>query len=122
MGTKLYVGNLDYQTTSDDLAELFAGAGQVRSARVITDRDTQRSKGFAFVEMSTDEEATKAISLYNGQVLHDRTLIVNEARPQESQYGRPGGNARPGGSARPGGPRFREVKHKARGGRKARLY
>ncbi len=119
MGNKLYVGNLDFQTTADDLADLFAGAGQVRRAQVITDRDTQRSKGFAFVEMDTEAEALRAISLYNGHVLHERPLLVNEARPREEGTGRT--NFGRGDS--PGkGPKFREIKHKVRGGRKARFY
>lgn len=119
MGTKLYVGNLDFQTTSEDLAQLFAGAGEVKSAQVIVDRDTQQSKGFAFVEMGSDAEALKAISLYNGTTLQQRSLVVNEARPRGERPA--GGNS--GRSARPGaGPHFREIKHKARGGRKARNY
>ncbi len=117
MGSKLYVGNLDFQTTSEDLSALFAGAGQVRQAQVITDRETQRSKGFAFVEMSTDAEALRAISLYNGHVLHERSLIVNEARPREEGAGHPNG----GHTAGPR-PKFREIKHKVRGGRKARRF
>ncbi len=116
MGNKLYVGNLDYQTTSEDLANLFAGAGEVRHVQVITDRETQTSKGFAFVEMGTDAEALRAISLYNGHVLVDRPLNVSEARPRE---GSAGARSRPQATNR---PKFREVKHKVRGGRKARNY
>ncbi len=116
MGTKLYVGNLDYQTTAEDLANLFAGAGTVRDAHVITDRETHTSKGFAFVEMGTDAEALRAISLYNGHVLAERALNVSEARPREERVG---GATRPHTSNK---PKFREVKHKARGGRKARSY
>ncbi|MGB8645774.1 MAG: RNA-binding protein [Anaerolineae bacterium] len=117
MGNKLYVGNLDYQTTSNDLKDLFAGAGDVRSAQVIMDRETRESKGFAFIEMGTDAEALRAISLYNGRVVNERALQVREALPRSE---RPAGGA-PGGSGRQG-PRFREVKHKARGGRKARNW
>ncbi len=116
MGNKLYVGNLDFQTTADDLSDLFAGAGQVRRAQVITDRETQRSKGFAFVEMDTEAEALRAISLYNGHLLHERALLVNEARPREERTGTKSGGANLNR------PKFREIKHKARGGRKARLY
>ncbi len=119
MGNKLYVGNLDFQTTSQDLASLFAGAGEVLSAQVITDRETQRSKGFAFVEMGNDAEAPRAISLYNGHVLNDRSMTVNEARPREDRGS--GGKFNRSYSS-PGRPKFREVKHKARGGRKARNY
>jgi RNA recognition motif-containing protein len=94
MGSKLYVGNLDYQTTSEELQELFAQAGEVVSAKVITDRDTQRSRGFAFVEMVDSETALKAISMFNGHMMNDRALAVSEARPQEP---RPiGGNDRGG--------------------------
>ncbi len=119
MGNKLYVGNLDFQTTSGDLSDLFAGAGRVVSAQIITDRATQRSKGFAFVEMADEAGALKAISLYNGHVLNERAILVGEARPREAQAR--GGNFSQGGSAN-GRPRFREVKHKARGGRKPRSY
>ncbi len=119
MGTKLYVGNLDFQTTSRDLADLFAGAGEVRRAQVITDRETQQSKGFAFVEMGTDAEALRAISLYNGHTLQDRALVVNEARPREERAG----SARPSGRVNTvNRPKFREVKHKVRGGRKASRF
>ncbi len=116
MGNKLYVGNLDYQTTSEDLANLFAGAGAVLSAHVIMDRETQTSKGFAFVEMGTDAEALRAISLFNGHMLEARALNVSEARPREGQGN---GTNRPRVDNR---PKFREIRHKARGGRKARNY
>ncbi len=119
MGNKLYVGNLDFQTTAEDLTLLFAGAGEVRRAQVITDRETQRSKGFAFVEMAGDAEALRAISLFNGHMLNDRTLVVNEARPRED---RPSGGNFNRGYISAARPKFREVKHKARGGRKARSY
>ncbi len=119
MGSKLYVGNLDFQTTSEELTLLFAEAGEVRRAQVITDRETQRSKGFAFVEMANDAEALRAISLFSGHVFNDRTLVVNEARPREDRPDR--GNMGRGFTS-PTRPKFREVKHKARGGRKARSY
>ena len=82
MAKKLYVGNLSFQTTSQDLQDLFAQAGTVESASVIQDRDTNQSKGFAFVEMSTDEEAAAAIEQFNGRELDGRMLRVNEARPR----------------------------------------
>ena len=82
MGKKLYVGNLSFATTDEQLAELFAQAGSVESARIITDRDTGRSKGFGFVEMSSDTEAASAIEKFNGFTADGRQLTVNEARPQ----------------------------------------
>ncbi len=93
MGNKLYVGSLPYSTTEQQLSELFAQHGTVQSAKVITDRYTGQSRGFGFVEMSTDEEAQKAVSALNGTPLGDRTLVVNEARPQEKRPygGNPGG-------------------------------
>ena len=80
---KLYVGNLDYGVTNDQLAELFAQAGKVISATVITDRYSGRSKGFGFVEMNSDEEAKKAIEMLNGNEFQGRAMVVNEARPQQ---------------------------------------
>ena len=85
MAKKLYVGGLSYGTTEDALKELFAQAGTVESATVIIDRMSGRSKGFGFVEMSSDEEAQKAIETLNGKELDGRTLTVNEARPMESR-------------------------------------
>jgi RNA recognition motif-containing protein len=87
MSTKLYVGNLAFQTTSQQLQELFAQAGTVESASVVEDRDTGRSRGFAFVEMSTKEEATSAIEQFNGKEVGGRALKVNEAKPRESGGG-----------------------------------
>jgi len=87
MAKKLYVGNLAFQTTSQHLQELFSQAGTVESASVIEDRDTGQSKGFAFVEMSTDEEAASAIEQFNGKELAGRMLKVNEARPRENRSG-----------------------------------
>jgi RNA recognition motif-containing protein len=87
MSTKLYVGNLAFQTTSQDLQELFAQAGTVQSADVVEDRDTGRSRGFAFVEMSTNEEAASAIEQFNGKEVGGRALKVNEAKPRENRGG-----------------------------------
>lgn len=92
MGTKLYVGSLPYSTTEQQLNELFAQYGTVQSAKVITDRYTGQSRGFGFVEMATGEEAQKAITALNGSALGGRTLVVNEARPQEKRsFGGGGG-------------------------------
>src|ERR1051325_1031019 len=87
MSKKLYVGNLAFQTTSQDLQTLFAQAGTVESAQIIEDRATGQSKGFAFVEMSTDEEAASAIQQFNGKEVAGRMLKVNEARPRENRSG-----------------------------------
>ena len=85
---RLYVGGLPYQTTEQDLVDLFAQVGQVTSASVITDRETGRSKGFGFVEMSTDEEAQAAIEQLNGTLQGNRTITVNEARERQASGGR----------------------------------
>ena len=85
MGTKLYVGNLDYSVTQDQLGELFAQAGKVVSALVITDKYSGRSKGFGFIEMSSEEEAKKAIEMFNEKDFQGRKLIVNEARPKKTE-------------------------------------
>lgn len=82
MSKKLYVGGLSYSTTEDSLNSLFSQAGNVDSARIITDRDTGRPKGFGFVEMSTDSEAENAINMFNGVEFEGRNISVNEARPQ----------------------------------------
>jgi RNA recognition motif-containing protein len=87
MGKKLYVGNLGYDVTSADLQELFAPHGAVQSAQVIEDRDAGRSKGFGFVEMSSDDEANKAIAALNGQLHGQRALTVNEAKPRAPRSG-----------------------------------
>jgi cold-inducible RNA-binding protein len=124
MDTKIYVGNLPYNTTEDDLRTLFAQAGTVSSVTLIKDRDTGQSKGFAFVEMSSQSEAEKAIQTFNGYTMANRPLKVNMARPREERgfgggggggggYGdrRGGGgggggfNRGPGGKARGGGQR-----------------
>jgi RNA recognition motif-containing protein len=111
MESKLYVGNLSYSTTEDDLRQLFSQAGNVKSVSVIKDRDTGRSKGFAFVEMGSDDDAQKAISQFNGQSFQDRSLKVNVARPREDRprggggggFGGPRGGG--GGGGGYGGPR-----------------
>ena len=100
MSMKLYVGNLSYGTTSEDLAELFSEAGTVESASVVSDRDTGRSRGFGFVEMSSREEGEEAIEQFNGKEIDGRTLTVNEARPRED---RGGGGGYGGGGGRGGG-------------------
>lgn len=82
---KLYVGNLTYETTGSDLENLFGPHGTVQSAKVIMDRDTGRSKGFAFVEMQNDEQALAAITALHGQQVNGRALTVNEARPREER-------------------------------------
>jgi RNA recognition motif-containing protein len=104
MAKKLYVGNLAFQTTSQDLQALFGQAGTVESAQIIEDRDTGQSKGFAFVEMSTDEEAASAIDQFNGKEVGGRMLKVNEARPRENRSG--GGGGRGFGGNRGGGGGF----------------
>jgi RNA recognition motif-containing protein len=111
MEVKLYVGNLAYTTSEDDLRTLFAQAGNVTSIDLIKDRDSGQSKGFAFVTMSTQSEAQKAISMFNSFMLSERELRVNTAKPREdrSGYGSRGGAFGSGGS---GGPRG----HRRRGG------
>jgi RNA recognition motif-containing protein len=104
MSMKLYVGNLAFQTSSEDLQQLFAQAGTVESASVVEDRDTGRSRGFGFVEMATKEEGEAAISQFNGTEFNGRNLTVNEARPREDRGNRGGGGGR-GGFGRPGGGR-----------------
>lgn len=97
MAKKLYVGGLSYDTTEDTLKSTFAQAGTVESAIIITDRMTGRSKGFGFVEMSTDEEAQKAIEMFHDKELEGRKLTVNEARPQAPRSDRGGFGGRGGG-------------------------
>src|SRR4028119_2441087 len=87
MSTKLYVGNLSFRTTSEDLQSHFGQAGTVTSANVVTDRESGFSRGFGFVEMATPEEANQAISMFHGQELDGRNLTVNEARPREERSG-----------------------------------
>ena len=100
MSMKLYVGNLSFQTSSEDLQELFAKAGTVESASVVEDRETGRSRGFGFVEMSTNEEGQAAIQQFNGREVGGRALNVNEAKPRED---RGGGGGNRGGSGGGGG-------------------
>src|SRR5207249_7803987 len=104
MSMKLYVGNLAFQTTSQELRELFAQAGTVESATVVTDRDTGRSRGFGFVEMATAEEAEAAVRKFNGQEVDGRTLKVELAKPSGSGGARSGGGFRSGGGR--GGSRW----------------
>ncbi len=105
MGKKLYVGNLGYDVNEADLEQLFAQHGTVESAVVITDKMTGQSKGFGFVEMSTDQEAQTAISELNGQDLNGRPLTVNEAKPRPEGGGR-GGRGGRGGGGGGGGRRY----------------
>ena len=98
MQNKLYVGGLPYATTEAELQELFAQAGTVASTSIIMDRATGRSKGFGFVEMSNDEEAQKAIEMFNNYELGGRNLTVNIARPMEKRDNRGGGDRRGGGN------------------------
>lgn len=88
---KLYVGNLSFQTSDDDLQGLFAQAGTVESASIVTDRDTGRSRGFGFVEMSSKAEGEAAIAQFNGTEISGRNLTVNEAKPRENRSGGFGG-------------------------------
>ena len=87
MAKKLYVGNLSYDTTQEQLQELFSQAGEVTEATIVNDRETGRSKGFGFVEMATETAAQEAIRRFNGHSLGNRTLTVNEARPREERGG-----------------------------------
>lgn len=100
MGKKLFVGGLPYTTTSDDLKNHFAAAGNVVSAQVITDKFSGRSKGFGFVEMTSDDEAAKAIEMFNGTDFGGRSLAVNEARPKTEGGSRGGFGGGHGGGDR----------------------
>ncbi|MGB8511114.1 MAG: RNA-binding protein, partial [Pyrinomonadaceae bacterium] len=91
MSMKLYVGNLSFQTSSEDLQQLFSQAGTVESASVVEDRETGRSRGFGFVEMSSKEEGEAAITQFNGKEVNGRSLTVNEAKPRENRAGSGGG-------------------------------
>ncbi len=97
MGAKLYVGNLPYSVTEEKLQQHFSQHGSVISARIITDKFTGRSKGFGFVEMSSDQEAERAVTALNGTDFEGRNIVVSEARPQQPRDSRPGG----GGGGRP---------------------
>jgi RNA recognition motif-containing protein len=104
MGRRLYVGNLPYSTTEDQLTELFSRAGKVDSVRVMRDMATGRARGFAFVEMSSDDEAQKAISELHEHQMEGRALVVNEARPKpEGGFGGGGGGGRGRGGFGGGG-------------------
>jgi len=103
MSTKLYVGNLSFNTSTQELETMFAEAGTVQSANIVEDRETGRSRGFAFVEMSTDEEAKKAIASLDGKEIDGRNLKVNEAKPREDRGGNGGGRSSYGGG---GGSRW----------------
>jgi len=117
MATKLYVGNLSYQTTDQQLSELFAEAGNVTSAQVVTDRYTGQARGFGFVEMASEDEARQAIAAINGRNIDGRALVVNESKPREGgggggsrgggggggSYGGGGGGSRSGGGGGYGG-------------------
>jgi len=102
MAAKLFVGNLSFQATEEDLRELFAQAGTVETVRIITDQFTGRPRGFGFVEMASKEEAVKAVEMLNGRLFRDRNLVVDEARPQP-QRGAGGGGPRGDRGGRPGG-------------------
>lgn len=103
MSTKLYVGNLSFRVTSDDLHEHFSQAGSVESANIVQDRETGRSRGFGFVEMSSEEDANNAIAQFNGQEYDGRNMVVNEARPREEGGGGGRGGNRGGGGGGRGG-------------------
>jgi len=97
MGNKLFVGNLSFDATENDLQDLFAQAGPVNSVNIMQDRATGRARGFGFVEMASDADAEKAISMFNGKDFQGRALTVNEARPREERSGGGGGGYRGGG-------------------------
>ena len=97
MGKKLYVGSIPFNATEEALRELFTSIGEVESVKIITDPDTRRSKGFGFVEMSSAEDAKKAIEQLNGKEFMERSLTVNEARPQQPREGRGFGGGGGGG-------------------------
>ncbi len=103
LANKLYIGNLSYSTSENEIRDLFTTAGNVVSVNLITDKFDGRSKGFGFVEMSTEAEAKAAIEELNGKSLGDRTITVQEARPQENRGGSSYGDRRPSGGGRSGG-------------------
>jgi RNA recognition motif-containing protein len=103
MSTRLYVGNLNFRTTSDELRDIFSQAGEVESANVVEDRDTGRSRGFGFVEMATAEGAAAAIEQFNGKEFGGRALTVNEARPRVERGGGGGRGGYGGGGGDRGG-------------------
>jgi len=106
MSSKLYVGNLSFDTTEIDLQDTFAEAGTVSEAVLMQDKFTGKSRGFAFVTMSSSEEAQKAIDLFHGKTVQGRALTVNEARPREERGGSGGGSQRSFGGNRSGGKRY----------------
>jgi RNA recognition motif-containing protein len=106
MGAKLYVGNLPYNVTEERLQQHFSQYGAVVSTRIITDKFTGRSKGFGFVEMSSDQEAEKATSALNGTDFEGRNIVVSEARPQAPREARPGGSSGFGGGRPPRRDRY----------------
>jgi cold-inducible RNA-binding protein len=106
MARKLYVGNLPYEVGETDLQQLFGAAGTVETVNVVRDMATGRARGFAFIEMSTDEEAQKAIGQFNAYAMGGRTLTVNEARPKPERSGGYGGGNGGGGSRRRSEPRW----------------
>jgi len=103
MSNKLYVGNLSFRVTSEDLQEYFGSAGAVESANVVFDRETGRSRGFGFVEMADEDSANNAIAQFNGQEYDGRNIVVNEARPRDSNGGGGGGRGGRGGGGYNGG-------------------
>jgi RNA recognition motif-containing protein len=105
MGKKLYVGNISFQATEDDLKDLFSKAGEVMSAKLITDAATGRPRGFGFIEMNSDSEAQKAITMFNGSSFMDRNIVVSEAKPQERRERGTRDRGGFGGAKRSGGRR-----------------
>jgi len=105
MSTKLYVGNISFNTSNQDLEDMFGKVGTVLSSNIIEDRETGRSRGFAFVEMSTNEEAQSAIASLNGKEIDGRALLVNEAKPREGRTNGGGGGGGYGGGGGRGGSR-----------------
>jgi cold-inducible RNA-binding protein len=105
MSNKLYVGNLSFRVTSEDLQDYFASAGTVESANVVFDKETGRSRGFGFVEMADEDSANNAIAQFNGQEYDGRNIVVNEARPREDRggFGGGGGGGRGGRNGGGGG-------------------
>jgi RNA recognition motif-containing protein len=116
MSKKLYVGNLPYSITEAMLRDMFAQAGEVASVAIITDRDTNRPRGFAFVEMADDAGASKAIQTLNGKAMDGRTIVVSEARPQPQRFGGSGGGPGGGGGGGGGGRGGRGGSRGGRGG------